>query len=180
MTNCRYAHGYEELRATDGLFKSELCHGWAAGNCRFGASCRFAHGANQLRSANPEQQSLPSHSSHMQNVSVIPKSQAPNAVVPTYTPVCYMVWAPPQNMVVSSLPTPVWGSPFQPPTEHRWCDEEDEALGVLPWSSKDESDGELTTGSTDVFDGTEISSTTEFDSDLDFDEGFVRRRCASY
>ncbi|CAE8610181.1 unnamed protein product [Polarella glacialis] len=39
-----FAHGYSELRATDTVFKTELCRWWAAGSCKAGASCRHAHG----------------------------------------------------------------------------------------------------------------------------------------
>jgi len=47
---CNYAHGYEELRGTDGIYKRELCHSWTdSGRCRFGAFCRFAHGTEELR-----------------------------------------------------------------------------------------------------------------------------------
>jgi len=37
----------------DGLYKTGLCHGWQAGNCRFGSSCRFAHGTEELRAQPP-------------------------------------------------------------------------------------------------------------------------------
>merc|ERR1719469_1343902 len=49
--NCKFAHGHDELRSTQGLYKTGLCRGWAAGNCRFGACCRFAHGAEELQTA---------------------------------------------------------------------------------------------------------------------------------
>jgi hypothetical protein len=51
--DCKFAHGYEELRGMDGLYKTGLCHGWQAGNCRFGKSCRFAHGAEELQTESP-------------------------------------------------------------------------------------------------------------------------------
>lgn len=32
----------------EGVYKTELCHGFAQGKCRFGSSCRFAHGEEEL------------------------------------------------------------------------------------------------------------------------------------
>ena len=31
-----------------GKFKSTICKGWMAGNCRFGIGCNFAHGKIEL------------------------------------------------------------------------------------------------------------------------------------
>ena len=50
---CRYAHGTEELRATAGVFKTQLRHWYASGGncnrCKWGARCRHAHGEDELR-----------------------------------------------------------------------------------------------------------------------------------
>lgn len=54
--NCRYAHGYDELRMVeDFCFKTVMCMWHASGKCRNGVHCRFAHHEDEMR-APPERQ----------------------------------------------------------------------------------------------------------------------------
>ena len=46
---CRFAHGYGELRHTAEVYKTSLCTFWEYGNCQYGNFCRHAHGLKELR-----------------------------------------------------------------------------------------------------------------------------------
>mmetsp|Transcript_55038 Transcript_55038/g.156471 ORF Transcript_55038/g.156471 Transcript_55038/m.156471 type:complete len:370 (+) Transcript_55038:3-1112(+) len=48
--DCTFAHGEEELRATNLFHKKTLCLWNQKGKCRNGGQCRFAHGVDELRS----------------------------------------------------------------------------------------------------------------------------------
>eukprot|EP01066_Platyproteum_vivax_P010400 Platyproteum_vivax@DN4645_c0_g1_i2.p1 len=50
-TNCCFAHGRQELRATHDCFKTKLCAFYLRGNCKSGSRCRHAHGEDELRPA---------------------------------------------------------------------------------------------------------------------------------
>lgn len=48
-SDCKFAHGTEELRATGLCYKTALCTWHEKGKCASGDSCQFAHGAEELR-----------------------------------------------------------------------------------------------------------------------------------
>lgn len=47
--SCKYAHTFEDLRATEDMFKTKMCAFWLAGHCKAGPVCRHAHGEMELR-----------------------------------------------------------------------------------------------------------------------------------
>ncbi|GIX63522.1 zinc finger protein, putative [Babesia caballi] len=51
-TDCNFAHGKKELKATVGVWKTTLCHHWKNGTCRVGKDCRHAHGEAELQPKN--------------------------------------------------------------------------------------------------------------------------------
>ncbi|CDR93836.1 Zinc finger C-x8-C-x5-C-x3-H type domain containing protein, putative [Babesia bigemina] len=51
-TNCNFAHGKKELKATIGVWKTTPCHHWKNGTCRVGRFCRHAHGEAELQPMN--------------------------------------------------------------------------------------------------------------------------------
>merc|ERR1719387_1663633 len=53
-TDCKFAHGQEDLRVTDLCFKKALCKWHEEGTCQNGDRCRFAHGTADLREHDPE------------------------------------------------------------------------------------------------------------------------------
>eukprot|EP00923_Selenidium_pygospionis_P011968 GHVN01020439.1.p1 GENE.GHVN01020439.1~~GHVN01020439.1.p1 ORF type:complete len:1128 (-),score=164.11 GHVN01020439.1:348-3731(-) len=50
---CRFAHQFEDLRATNAFYKTKLCKWWFKGDCPSGVTCRHAHGQQELREPNP-------------------------------------------------------------------------------------------------------------------------------
>lgn len=50
---CKFAHGYRELRATTAVLKTEFCPYWVSGTCKAGKACRFAHAVEELRVPEP-------------------------------------------------------------------------------------------------------------------------------
>ncbi|EZG48582.1 putative zinc finger protein [Gregarina niphandrodes] len=53
-TDCKFAHGRQELRFTHDYYKTKLCHFWQQGGCTKGDLCRHAHGESELRPAPDE------------------------------------------------------------------------------------------------------------------------------
>ncbi|KAL7067317.1 zinc finger, CCCH type domain-containing protein [Cryptosporidium serpentis] len=47
--DCRFAHGYEELRSPVNLKKTKLCPFWLNSSCTMGITCPYAHGTTELR-----------------------------------------------------------------------------------------------------------------------------------
>ncbi|CAL1154967.1 unnamed protein product, partial [Cladocopium goreaui] len=47
--NCVYAHGEVQLRVTDGIYKTQMCHFYERGRCLKGERCNHAHGPEDLR-----------------------------------------------------------------------------------------------------------------------------------
>eukprot|EP01069_Polyplicarium_translucidae_P002480 Polyplicarium_translucidae@DN2042_c0_g1_i1.p1 len=47
--DCPFAHGLEELRATSGFYKTQMCKFWLAGHCPSDTLCRHAHGEAECR-----------------------------------------------------------------------------------------------------------------------------------
>merc|ERR1719379_173556 len=53
---CIFAHGETELRVTDGIYKTQMCHFFERGRCLKGDRCNHAHGKEDLRMPQRSQQ----------------------------------------------------------------------------------------------------------------------------
>lgn len=141
-SECKFAHGLEELRGTREFFKTQICSFWSAGFCRAGARCRHAHGPEELRSTAtavvpetaaadppaPSSSSVPAWPS-FPIVSVPPEQKPPVTVVPVQAfsgtwpqftappPNCRIVWLHTRSTDVTTLPPPQ-GAPqdYLPPS----------------------------------------------------------------
>ena len=47
--SCSFAHCNEDLRVTEGVYKTQLCHFFQNGYCKKGDRCKHAHGERDLR-----------------------------------------------------------------------------------------------------------------------------------
>ncbi|CAK0896399.1 unnamed protein product, partial [Prorocentrum cordatum] len=47
--SCSFAHSESELRVTDGIYKTQMCHFFERGRCLKGDRCNHAHGPDDLR-----------------------------------------------------------------------------------------------------------------------------------